>query len=201
MAQISDAIATAREDAELMARVQTGDESAFAELMHRWELPVKSVIARVVLNASEAEDLAQETFVRVWHRRSQFTAGRAVKPWILGIAVNLARNRLRWWKHRPAVALEEWTEVPDQTGPAESGSRNLECAERAAAVRDAIAALAPEFREAIALFEYEQMSYGEIAEALNTTAKTIENRITRARERLRRALQTWAPTYGAQSGR
>lgn len=194
MGPISDANLLAREDAELMGRIQSGDQGAFAELMQRWELPVKSVIARIVLNASEAEDLAQETFVRVWQRRSQFAVGRAVKPWILGIAVNLARNRLRWWKHRPAVALEEWTELPDHTGPPEAGSRNLESAERAAAVRDAIAALPPESREALVLFEYEQMSYAEIAEALGTPPKTVENRIIRARERLRRSLQSWAPS-------
>lgn len=194
MAPISDATATPREDEELMGRVQSGDEIAFAELMQRWELAVKAVIARIVLNASEAEDLAQETFVRVWQRRTQFTPGRAVKPWILGIAVNLARNRLRWWRHRPAVALEEWTELPDPSGPAQTASRNLESAERAAAVQNAIAALPPEFREAIVLFEYEQMSYADIAEALGTTPKTVENRITRARERLRRSLHRWAPS-------
>jgi RNA polymerase sigma factor (sigma-70 family) len=195
MALSPDAAKTASEDSSLMMRVQAGDESAFAALMQRWELPVKSVIARVVLNASEAEDLAQETFVRVWQRRRQFAAGRAVKPWILGIAVNLARNRLRWWRLRPTVSLDEWAEVPERdNGPTENGSHNLELAERASAVRAAIAALPPKFREALVLFEYEHMSYAEIAEALSTTVKTIENRIARARDRLRRTLQRWAPT-------
>ena len=94
--------AAAEEDRALMARVQRGDETAFATLMDRWERPVKAVIARLVLNASEAEELAQETMVRVWQQRDKFRPGAAVRPWIFAIAVNLARNRLRWWRRRPA---------------------------------------------------------------------------------------------------
>src|SRR5688572_11770165 len=108
----SAAAAAALADAALMNRVRTGDETAFAELMQRWEIPVKSVIARIVLNAAEAEDLAQETFVRLWQHRDRFVAGKPLKPWLLGIAINLARNRLRWWKRRPSVALDEWSETP-----------------------------------------------------------------------------------------
>ena len=60
------------DDAALMRRIQASDEPAFALLMHRWEKPVKAVIARIVLNTSEAEDLAQETFVRLWQHRARF---------------------------------------------------------------------------------------------------------------------------------
>lgn len=184
----SAAAAAAQADAALMNRVRAGDETAFAELMQRWELPVKSVIARLVLNAAEAEDLAQETFVRLWQHRDRFTPGKPLKPWLLGIAINLARNRLRWWKRRPVVALDEWTETaPDAT------ARPLEHRERAAAVRDAIAALSPEFREAIVLFEYEQMSYADIAATVGVSPKTIENRLARAREKLRTTLRPLAP--------
>ena len=193
MAPETDATAAPREDAELMRRVQSGDEAAFAALMQRWELPVKAVIARIVLNVSEAEELAQETFVRVWQHRDRFDAGKPVKPWILGIAVNLARNRLRWWKRRPVVALESWTESTDEQSPTEAtGAQGLERAERANAVRDAIAALPTEFREALVLFEYEQMSYAEIAMAVGATPKTAENRVLRAREKLRSTLNSWA---------
>jgi len=185
MAPDTDASLTAREDAELMGRVQAGDEAAFAALMERWELPVKAVIARIVLNASEAEELAQETFVRVWQHRSQFQPGKPVKPWLLGIAVNLARNRLRWWKRRPTVSLEEWTEPP----VARNGDSPIENAERVQAVRDAIALLPLDLREALVLFEYEHMSYAEIAQTVGATVKAIENRIARARDRLRPLLK------------
>ena len=183
-----------------MRRVQAGDEAAFAALMQRWEVPVKSVIGRLVFNASEAEELAQETFVRVWQQREKFRAGAEFRPWVFAIAVNLARNRLRWWRRRPAVSLQEWSEgggrKMDGRRDAEDGTQTtasevLERAERSAAVRDAIAALPLELREALVLFEYEQMSHAEIAAAVGATAKAVETRIYRAREKLRVALKRW----------
>ena len=189
---------TPSEDAELMRRVQTGDESAFAALMTRWELPVKAVIGRLVLNASEAEDLAQETFVRVWQQRERFRAGAEFRPWVFSIAINLARNRLRWWRRRPVIALGDWSDAAAESegsvpvsGGEEAGASRLESAERATAVRDAIAALPVDLREAIVLFEYEQMSHAEIAAAVGATPKAVETRIYRAREKLRAALQRW----------
>lgn len=178
----------AREDAELMRRVQAGDEAALGALMERWELPVKSVIGRIVLNASEAEELAQEVFVRLWQQREKFRPDAAFRPWIFAIAINLARNRLRWWRSRPEVALEEWT---NNGGEATGGARSAEIAERSAAVRDAIAALPTDLREAILLFEYEQMSQAEIALVVGASPKAVETRIHRARERLRARLKAW----------
>jgi RNA polymerase sigma-70 factor (ECF subfamily) len=189
-----------------MRRVQTDDEAALGALMERWELPVKSVIARLVLNASEAEELAQETFVRVWQQREKFRSGAEFRPWVFSIAINLARNRLRWWRRRPVVSLDEWSLSEEaanggqgtgdrgrETGDGGQvmGTGALERAERAAAVRDAIAALPNELREAIVLFEYEEMSHAEIAAAVGATPKAVETRIYRAREKLRGALSRW----------
>lgn len=171
-----------------MVRVQRGDERALGALMERWELPVKSLVARLVFNAREAEELAQETFVRVWQQREKFRPGAEFRPWVFSIAVNLARNRLRWWRRRPEVALEEW--LPTEDGDRTAANR-LELAERAAAVRDAIAALPVELREAIVLFEYEELSQAEIAVAVGATVKAVETRIYRAREKLRGALKRW----------
>jgi len=179
----------APDDADLMQRVQTGEEAALGVLMERWERPVKSVIARLIFNAREAEDLTQETFVRVWQQREKFRIDAAFRPWIFSIALNLARNRLRWWRSRPEVALEAWTEG---VGDPSTGATFAEGNERAAAVRDAIASLPGDLREALVLFEYERMSHAEIALAVGATPKAVENRIRRARERLlpllRRAL-------------
>lgn len=190
------------EDRALMTRVQTGDEAAFGALMERWERPVKSVIARLVFNGTEAEELAQETFVRVWQQREKFRTGAEVRPWVFSIAVNLARNRLRWWRRRPEVALEEWSGAAEDGGGGAEGRRDgeggrgrdggdLERKERAAAVRDAVAALPAELREAIVLFEYEEMSQAEIAVAVGATVKAVEARVARAKEKLRVALRRW----------
>jgi RNA polymerase sigma-70 factor (ECF subfamily) len=178
----------AKEDLALMARVQAGDEAALGELMNRWELPVKSVVARIVLNAREAEELAQETFVRVWTQRAKYRSGAAFRPWVFAIAVNLARNRLRWWRRRPEIALEEWTESPQSGDASAGGGLAMERTERINAVRDAIAALPADLREAVVLFEYEQMSHAEIADALGCTPKSVESRLYRARAKLRKAL-------------
>lgn len=186
------ATTTPREDTELMRRVQMGDEAALGALMQRWELSLKAVIGRIVLNASEAEELAQETFVRVWQQRGKYRPDAAFRPWVFTIAVNLARNRLRWWKRRPVVALDDWTEVPTDDGAVDdSGTRRLERAERVKAVRDAIADLPTELREALILFEYEQMSYAEIAETVGASTKAVENRIARARAKLGVTLKSW----------
>ncbi len=180
-----------------MARVQAGDETALGALMERWELPVKNVIARLVFNATEAEELAQETLVRVWQQREKFRVGAEVRPWVFSIAVNLARNRLRWWRRRPEVALEHWTEDGEKEGRREGemgGGRDggdLERKERAAAVRDAVAALPAELREALVLFEYEEMSQADIAVTVGATVKAVEARIARAKEKLRVALARW----------
>jgi len=190
MASEDEARAGAGEDGELMRRVQTGDEAALGVLMERWELPVKSVIARMVLNASEAEELAQETFVRVWQQREKFRTGAEFRPWVFAIAVNLARNRLRWWRKRPEVSLQEWSDEGAVAG-SEQGVGALERKERGAAVREAIAGLPVRLREAIVLFEYEQMSYAEIATAVGATPKAVETRIARAREKLKDALRRW----------
>ena len=192
----AEAAERAAVDRALMGRVQAGDEAALGALMERWELPVKALIARIVLNAGEAEELAQETFVRVWQQRERFRAGAEFRPWFFSIAANLARNRLRWWRRRPTVELHEWSETEDggrrvdDRGPM-GGAEALERAERAAAVRDAIAVLPADLREAIVLFEYEDLSHAQIGMAVGATPKAVETRIYRASEKLRAALQRW----------
>lgn len=193
--EVSGAPGEAAEDRAWMRRVQAGDEAALASLMERWELPVKGLIARIVLNVRDAEELAQEAFVRVWTQRGKFREGAEFRPWVFAIAVNLARNRLRWWRRRPEVSLEEWSEPAefgDRSSEVGAGAQAMERAERGEAVRAAIAALPVELREAIVLFEYERLSHAEIAVTLGCTAKAVETRLYRAREKLRTALARWA---------
>lgn len=175
-----------------MRRVQLGDEAALGRLMERWERPVKAVIARLLFNQSEAEELAQETFVRVWQQREKFHAGAEFRPWVFSIAINLARNRLRWWRRRPHVELQEWTRTDETRASGPREETGVERDERAAAVRDAIAALPTELREAIVLFEYEHLSHAEIGAAVGATTKAVETRLYRAREKLRVALKRWS---------
>lgn len=183
------------DDAELMGRVRADDRTAFATLMERWELPLKAFVGRIVLNVTEAEDIAQETFVAIWQNRARFRSGAAFKPWMFTIALNLARKRLRWWRRRPVISLDAWQEgeMSDRaTGhePA-AGAERIARTELAIAVRDAIAALPADLREALVLFEYEALSHAEIAEIVGATPKAVETRIYRAKEKLRATLKAW----------
>jgi RNA polymerase sigma-70 factor (ECF subfamily) len=179
------------EDAEIMRRVQAGDPAALGLLMERWEAPIKGLLARLLQNSGEAEDLAEETFVRVWQQRARFRPEAQFRPWIFAIAVNLARNRLRWWRRRPTVALRDWDGAEDPASGPGTGGAAMEKHERAEAVRAAIAALPRKWRESIVLFEFERMPCAEIAAAVGATPKAVESRLHRARAALRQSLRAW----------
>jgi RNA polymerase sigma-70 factor (ECF subfamily) len=182
-------------DEVLMQRLRGGDEAALAALMARWEVPLKSFLYRLLLDGGEAAELAQETFVKLYIQRERFRPDARFAPWLFTVAANLARNRRRWWRRHPTVPLDApqdgsdgarpaWEVVDPAAGPAE---RALSV-ERAAEVRRAVAALPHELREVVVLAEFEERSHLEIAEILGCTAKAVEMRLYRARERLRRSL-------------
>lgn len=183
-------------DEVLMLRLREGDERALGTLMARWETPLKSFLYRLLLDGNEAAELAQEAFVKLFFQRGRFRTDARFAPWLLTIAANLARNRRRWWRRHPAVSLEAtneaaaaglvpaWEPAEPSAGPAE---RAL-AAERAAGVRAAVAALPHELREVVVLAEFEELPQVEIADILGCTAKAVEMRLYRARERLRRSL-------------
>lgn len=101
--------------------------------------------------------------------------------------MNLARNRLRWWRRRPEVTLEAWSGEDES----ETSAETLEAKERATAVRAAIDTLSQDLREAVILAEFEGMSQAEIAAATGTTVKAVESRLYRARATLRKSLVRW----------
>ena len=180
-------------DEDLMRRLQGGEAAALAPLMARWEGPVKRFIFRVVGSAAEAEDLAQEVFVRVFTKRATYRPGAKFSTWCFSIAANQARNRLRWWRRRPALSLDAWNaaggDMADESRAGAQASTEAVRREEIAAVREAVAALPLEWRTALVLFEYEDQSVADIATALGCTAKAVENRLYRARQRLKQALQ------------
>jgi len=179
-------------DEELMRRLQGGEDAALAPLMQRWELPVKRFLFRLVGSAAEADDLAQEVFVRIYTKRATYRDGAKFSTWCFSIAANQAKNRLRWWKRRPVLSLEAWAdaggETADDSRAGAAASHQAVRREQIAAVAAAVAALPIELRTALVLFEYEEQSMADIALALDCTAKAVENRLYRARQQLRAAL-------------
>lgn len=179
-------------DEELMSRLQSGEEAALASLMERWEMPVKRFIFRLLGNVTEAEDLAQEVFCQIFTKRTHYRPGAKFSTWCYAIAANLAKNRLRWWQRHPVHSVDAWIEaggeIADESWAGASAAQAALRQEQVLAVQQAVAALPLDLRAALILFEYEEQTTAEIAEALDCTPKAVENRLYRARQLLKRTL-------------
>ena len=167
-----------------MAALQQGEDLALNQLMQRWEVPLRGFLYRRTQNETDALDLAQETFVRVYQHRAKFRSGAKFSTWMFQIALNLARDRARRQRRRPTEPLENAPEPAHELTP----KHELAEAEKAAVVRAAIAALPEDLRDAVLLSEFEQKSHAEIGEIVGASAKAVETRLYRAKERLRAAL-------------
>jgi RNA polymerase sigma-70 factor, ECF subfamily len=180
-----------------MERLAAGHDAALNDLMERHATPVLHFLCRMVRNEDDANDLAQETFVRVFRARASFRAGEKFSTWLFTIAANLARNHFRWRSRHPNISLETETGESEQTlgstlpgnGPAPNDQ--VLAAERAGAVRTAVAGLPEDSREAIVLCEWEELSVAAAAAILETTPKAVESRLYRARQILRERLKSW----------
>jgi RNA polymerase sigma-70 factor, ECF subfamily len=188
--------ADARDRAD-MERLMAGHDAALNGLMERHATSVFQFLVRMVGNEEDANDLAQETFVRVFRSRTSFRINEKFSTWLYTIAANLARNHFRWRARHPNVSLE--AEVGDtkqtlgSTLPANELGPNeqAQAAERAAAVRVAVGKLPEDLREAIVLCEWEELRVAEAAAILETTPKAVESRLYRARGILRERLKSW----------
>jgi RNA polymerase sigma-70 factor (ECF subfamily) len=179
-------------DAKAMWRLQHGEDTALNELMQRWQEPVANFIYRYVGNRSEALDLAQETFVRVFENRLSYKASEKFSTWLFTIASNLSKNYLRWQRRHPTVPLNVGEELGmEPASPEDSPSDIAEKMDLASAVKQHIQALPHDLKTAVLLFEYEDRSYEEIAAVLGCSVKAVETRLYRAREILRRSLARW----------
>jgi RNA polymerase sigma-70 factor (ECF subfamily) len=151
----------------------------------------------MVGDEEEAADLAQEVFVRVYRHRQRYRAGPKFTTWLYTIATNLARNHAAWRARRPNVSLDaERSEDGATLGdalPSEvpSPGDNTEAAERAHAVRAAVAQLPDEMRAALLLFEFEDKSMAETAGILGISVRAVESRLFRARQQMRERLTRW----------
>jgi RNA polymerase sigma-70 factor (ECF subfamily) len=188
--------ADARDRAD-MERLAAGQDAALNDLMERHAVPVFHFLCRMVGNEDDANDLAQETFVRVFRARASFRPNEKFSTWLFTIAANLARNHFRWRSRHPTISLETETGETEQTLggtlPANDPAPNEQAlaAERAAAVRTAVGKLPEDLREAIVLCEWEELSVAEAAAILETTPKAVESRLYRARQILRERLKSW----------
>lgn len=186
---------TGAHDRADMERLMAGHDEALNNLMERHAEKLFHYLVRSLQSEEEAEDLAQETFVRVYQNRTRFDTNQKFSTWLYTIASNLVRNRYRWRRRHPHVSLdaqdeETGTEFGDHLAAGnDSPSESFQSTERAEVVRRAVAALPEELRQPLILAEWEEKPQAEIAVILNCSVKAVETRIYRARKRLRGMLE------------
>ncbi|MBK6941168.1 MAG: sigma-70 family RNA polymerase sigma factor [Planctomycetes bacterium] len=174
-------------DAALLRRGTAGDARAFEALVERWGDRVHGFLAHVLRDRGAADDVAQETFVRVFEHASTFDPRQAFEVWLLRIARNLAIDRLRrrrLEREAAAEAVASASRFAPEREPIDLAAQS-EFGERLGA---ALAELAEPFRTAFLLREFEGLSYEEIGAVTDVPAKTVSTRLVRAREQLRTAL-------------
>jgi RNA polymerase sigma-70 factor (ECF subfamily) len=185
-------------DAEVVALAKEGRENAFRELVRRYERPVFSLVFRLVRDRDTAEDLAQETFVKVLNHIDRYRPEFKFSSWLFKIANNVAIDHLRR-RTLDTVSLEgsRYASNPDEmqatavraAAEQESPLEELESRELGTAIERAIGRLRPEYRACILLRHVEDRSYEEIAATLDLPLGTVKTYIHRARHELREALK------------
>lgn len=181
-------------DLSLIEAIQSGDDSALNELIHRHREPLFHFVYRYLRDETAARDVVQETFVRTYFKAKKFEPRATVKTWIYSIAINLCRDQSRRFAKRrrevsldaPGVNQRPPLELTDpRIAPGEQAGRN----DRFAFLQRAIDRLPVLLREALILFSLEGKSQREAADILGITPKTVELRVYHAKSKLRELLR------------
>jgi RNA polymerase sigma-70 factor (ECF subfamily) len=168
---------------ELIRRAQNGNTAAFGQLVMCHQQAVYNIAYRLTGNRQEAEDVAQEAFVKTYQALDRFDAQRPFAPWLYRIATNTALNWIK--RRRPEAELDEEIAPHSATPNPEAQAIAAETAER---LRDAIADLPPNYRAAIELRHFHGLSYHEMSEALGVPLSDVKSWLFRARRRLQQVL-------------
>jgi RNA polymerase sigma-70 factor (ECF subfamily) len=170
------------EDRDLISSAQAGDRQAFTELVCRHQSAVVGLVYRMCGDPQQAEDAAQEAFIRVWQNLNSYKPQHAFRSWLYRIATNTTLDSLR--RERPTAELDSLFLADASPTPEQS----TEQGQRAAQVRRAIARLSEPLRIVLILREYQELSYQEIAETLDIPTGTVMSRLNTARSQLRQEL-------------
>jgi RNA polymerase sigma-70 factor (ECF subfamily) len=177
-----ETVAAIATDEDLIVRASRGDDSAFELLVRRYQEQALRTAYRFVGDRYEAEDLAQEAFVRIYQNAECYRPIASFKTWFYQILGNLCRD---WIKRKRPVFLEDHVEDPIAAGDPDL---TLERKQRRDAVLRAITTLPTNQRLALVLCHYEELSYDEAASSLGLSRKSIESLLVRAKRKLRREL-------------
>ena len=172
----------------LIGQILAGDQDAFARLVQAYQKPVYNLCLRMVSNPTDAEDLAQEAFVKAWKGLRFYKHEAAFSTWLYRLTSNVCIDFLRRQKKTVSLTVEEDApelEVPDAAPLPEEQVLNKE---KQQAVAAAMAQLEEEYRLALTLRVVDDLTYEQIAEVLDIKVGTVKSRIARARERMRKML-------------
>ncbi|MCF7855283.1 MAG: sigma-70 family RNA polymerase sigma factor [Candidatus Pacebacteria bacterium] len=187
-------------DADVIDRFKKGDKEVFSILVERYSTRAYQIAYGVLHSREDAEEVAQDVFVRIYKALPKFRGDAEFSTWMYRIAMNLARNKYRWNKSRGAkqnISIQATRENNDDSGPGIqvstpelSPDSQAELSEFTNTVMREIQNLPPLYREALVLRNVEEMSYERIAEVLDCKLGTIKSRIARARDELRKRLES-----------
>ncbi len=166
-------------DHDLVAQAQAGDMAAFEQLVKEHQGPLYRYLCRMSRNASDAEEMMQETFIKAWQSIRGFRGQASFKTWLFRIAANLCINRLT--RRRPTVELLESAPADPSAEPEEVFRRKV----RQAAIEAALVRLPVDQRSAVLLLVYDEMTYEEIADAMGRSLASVNALLYRARMALR----------------
>jgi len=197
-----------RSDVQLMLDVKAGDEQSFALLLHRYRTPLVNFLYRMVRSRDQAEDLAQEVFIRVYRARDEYVPSAKFTTWLFRIATNLALNSLRDHRHEkldismdaPVVAdAEDGDEKPFEVADKHPTiEQELVEEARKKMIRHAIEKLPEKQRAAVLLHKYQELDYAEIAKILSCSESALKSLLFRAYETLRVELAPLVARHGAK---
>ena len=182
---------------DLMAKTARGDEIAFEALVNRHQTPVLNLVYRFIGDKTQAKDLAQEVFLRVWQAASSYKPEAKFTTWIYRITANLCFNELKssrrkkWFQFlRPDADHETRTEedLPDSSPSPED---LLLAKERSLQITEALQSLPENQRMAIILKRYDDLSYEEIARILDCSVSAVESLLVRAKRTLQKKLKNY----------
>jgi RNA polymerase sigma-70 factor (ECF subfamily) len=183
------------QEQQLVEGLQQAAEEAYETLIAHYQEPVYNLIFRLLKDQSDACDVVQEVFLKIFRNIGSFRGESSLRTWIYRIAVNEAFNHRRWFgRHAKREVGLDAGETGDRTYNdtlADRGPSPFDCAagaETSAFIEEALARLNPAFRTAVVLRDIEEMSYEEIADVLQVSLGTVKSRILRGRDALRREL-------------
>lgn len=183
------------EDARILRGLRAGIDSAYEELIQRYEQPVYNTIYRLLGNQTDACDVVQEVFLKIFRGVGSFRGQSSLRTWVYRIAINEARNHRRWFLRHCQQEVPIERETADQEGvyeiaqdPGRSPYELARNSEARTLIEQALTRINPTFGTAVVLRDVQDLSYEEIAEILQVSLGTVKSRILRGREALRREL-------------